>query len=159
MAFLLLTEMLTLSSSGVDAAEQVTLLKADLEAVRGQVSSRDREITAKDAAQQAEQEAARELVASRDREIAARDAALKAMEARLAERERELGDRVAASECELARLRARLDAWEQQSSEVVATGVAYAVGLLKSHLPELDSGLLERGFACPGEADRERLVD
>jgi hypothetical protein len=142
----LLMKMLTSSSAGVDAADQVAVLRADLEAARGEVASREREIAARDAALKAEQEAAFKLAAARDREVADRDAALRTMEARLAEREREL-----------TRARARLDAWEQQSSEVGATAVAYAVALLRSHLPELNPGLLERGFACP--ADRERLVD
>jgi hypothetical protein len=45
----------------------------------------------------------------------------------------------------------------RQSCEVMTIDIAYAIGLLKSHIPDLDPGLLDRSFKCATEADRDTL--
>jgi hypothetical protein len=44
-------------------------------------------------------------------------------------------------------------------SEVMASAVAHAVGLLKSHVPNLDPELLREGYQCETDAEWDVLVD
>jgi hypothetical protein len=61
-----------------------------------------------------------------------------------------------AAEQELASAQKKVDERECQLFNVTATGVAYAVAPpLKSHVPNLDPGLLEKNFKCATETDRE----
>jgi hypothetical protein len=65
-------------------------------------------------------------------------------------------------EQELALARVRVAEWEWQSSDVTATSVAYVVGvigLLKSHIPDLDSGQLDKNFQCATKADYAAVVE
>jgi hypothetical protein len=49
--------------------------------------------------------------------------------------------------------------WDYSSSEVIASSVAHAVALLKSHIPDLDPELLCKDYRCETDAERDALID
>jgi hypothetical protein len=49
--------------------------------------------------------------------------------------------------------------WHTLSSKVMASVVAHAVGLLKSHMPDLNQELLYEDYQCEYDAERDALVD